>query len=67
MFNYVSNNNVLFIHGVSNMRVKITLEYIVEGNNHVDAFGKISRGQALSTKHISTEVIDVQHKDSKED
>ena len=49
------------------MRVKITLEYIVEGNNHVDAFGKISRGQALSTKHISTEVIDVQHKDSKED
>ena len=49
------------------MRVKIILEYIVEGNNHVDTFGKISRGEALSTKHISTEVLNVQHSDSKED
>ena len=49
------------------MKVKITLEYIVEGNNHVDAFGKIARGEALSTKHISTEVLNVQHSHSKKD
>ena len=49
------------------MYYKITVEYVVEGFNHVDAFGKITRGKALSTKHIGTEVSDVQFKDSEED